>query len=237
MKIIQVTDLHLTPSPEGRTGGINTLKCCETLLAGLRNEKADILVITGDIAAETEDLFCYSFLRDQLRNMPFPFVILPGNHDRGNYLREIFGSCLKTGFSQDPKNEGILYFDNSTEEPAHLDELKQHLNTMAEPSCLFTHYPPIPVGHPSFDGKHSLPWRGAFLDVLQSTQAPLFVFFGHIHFNFAKEIGLIQFYSTPSATTPVIQGETEDLPDQSGLYFREIFSSQAGWETTLRKIS
>lgn len=235
MKIIQISDLHLTSSPSDLYEGLDTLKRCEALLNHLKNEKADILVITGDIAAESENLFCYRFLRGQLGMFPYQWVVLPGNHDRGLLFREIFGSNAKTSFQIHENHDAlpIAYFDNSLEEPAHLEELGDYLKKVNRPTCLFTHYPPIPVGHPSYDGKHALPWREQFLSALQKTASPLYVFFGHIHFGFEKTIGKIHFYSVPSATVPVIQGENFDLPDEKGLYFREIDFSGSDWKTFL----
>lgn len=224
MRIIQISDLHLATAPGQLYEGIDTLGRCSRLLDRLKKEPADLLVATGDIAAESENAFSYEFLRENLNDFPYPWVVLPGNHDRGFLFKEIFGAHAKIDFeAHTPQGEtDILFFDNSGEEPNHLEALKDYLAHSRKTACLFTHYPPVPVRHPSYDGKHRLSWQKQLFDVLQKTPSPLYVFFGHIHFEFEQKINGISFHSVPSATIPIIPGDDRDAPDTRGLYYRNI---------------
>lgn len=237
MKIFQISDLHLSNAPGKFYNGLDTLERCKKLISYFTREKADLLVVTGDIGAESEEMFCYNFLKQQLEKLSYPWVVLPGNHDRGALFMEIFGANAKTGFDVYHGNgTDILFFDSSYEEPMNLEALENYLQRAIRPMCLFTHYPPVLVGHPSYDGKHRLSWQNLLLDALQRSEAPLHVFFGHIHYEFYKKINQIHFYSVPSGTVPVVRGENCDLPDENVCYFREIGFSDFKCETTIRTL-
>lgn len=238
MKILQISDLHLPAAPGRRSAGVDTLGRCRRLLRAIGRERADLLVITGDVAAEQGSRFCYEFVRQELTDLAMPWVVLPGNHDRNRCFGRVFGTRARTGLDIFPRNNGadVVFFDNSTEAPDHLPLLEAYLARVRRPVCLFTHYPPIPVGHPGYDGKHRLAWREELFAVLQQSAVACHVFFGHIHFAFRKRMRHLHFHAVPSGTAPIIPGPSADRPDRRGLYFREITHSGAEWTTRLRRI-
>ncbi|MDB5526594.1 MAG: hypothetical protein JWM58_4357 [Rhizobium sp.] len=79
MKIIQITDTHLSPSKPHFNGN------WEPLRAWIVQTGADLVIHTGDLTvdgADQEDDITFSM--DLMRQLPVPVLIVPGNHDVGH---------------------------------------------------------------------------------------------------------------------------------------------------------
>ncbi|WP_426131171.1 metallophosphoesterase family protein [Pararhizobium sp. PWRC1-1] len=79
MKVIQITDTHLSPSKPHFNGN------WEPLAAWIRGTGADLVVHTGDLTvdgADQEDDIAFSM--ELMRQLPMPVLIVPGNHDVGH---------------------------------------------------------------------------------------------------------------------------------------------------------
>lgn len=79
MKIIQITDTHLSPSKAHFNGN------WEPLAAWIIRTGADLVVHTGDLTidgADQEDDIAFSL--ELMRQLPIPMLIVPGNHDVGH---------------------------------------------------------------------------------------------------------------------------------------------------------
>lgn len=240
MRLIQISDLHLPAARGELTAGTDTFALLDRLLDDLRQQESDLLVVTGDVCGDTESAFCYEYVRAALESFPCPWLALPGNHDRGRLFKEVLMAHALTGFVsyESPANTGLTFFDTSgeTADTDGLKELENHLVNARGPQCLFTHYPPVLVGHPSYDGKHRLPWQEAFLETLTKSACPLHVFFGHIHYEFQATIDRLHLYSVPSATIPTIPGRGADLPDPAGPCYRRIDVSPDGVRTAVYRL-
>ncbi|WP_341486780.1 metallophosphoesterase [Pararhizobium sp. A13] len=79
MKIIQITDTHLSPNKAHFNGN------WEPLAAWITRTGADLVVHTGDLTidgADQEDDIAFSM--EVMRQLPIPMLIVPGNHDVGH---------------------------------------------------------------------------------------------------------------------------------------------------------
>ena len=79
MKIIQITDTHLSPSKAHFNGN------WEPLAAWIAKTNADLVIHTGDLTvdgADQEDDISFSMAL--MRQLPVPVLIVPGNHDVGH---------------------------------------------------------------------------------------------------------------------------------------------------------
>lgn len=79
MKIIQITDTHLSPVKSHFTEN------WERLAQWIVEVGADLVVHTGDLTIDGADLdedMLYSI--EKMRNLPVPMLIVPGNHDVGH---------------------------------------------------------------------------------------------------------------------------------------------------------
>lgn len=80
MKIIQITDTHLSPSKPHFNGNWEPLK------QWIEKEAPDLVIHTGDLAVDgagyEEDIL---FSMDLMRELSVPVLIVPGNHDVGHF--------------------------------------------------------------------------------------------------------------------------------------------------------
>lgn len=80
LRLVQVTDTHLTGSADGALLGMNTEQSARSVIdAAKRSGVIDCFLITGDIAAD-EQPAAYSQL-ESLLGTDTPSLWLPGNHD------------------------------------------------------------------------------------------------------------------------------------------------------------
>lgn len=79
MKIIQITDTHLSPTKPHFNGN------WAPLLQWIEMENPDLIIHTGDLSVDGADFANdLSFSMDLMREVSAPMLILPGNHDVGH---------------------------------------------------------------------------------------------------------------------------------------------------------
>jgi alkaline phosphatase D len=79
MKVIQITDTHFSPEKAHFNGN------WEPLLTWIEDQKADLIIHTGDLAvdgADKDDDITFSM--DLMRQATAPMLVIPGNHDVGH---------------------------------------------------------------------------------------------------------------------------------------------------------
>ena len=91
MRIAQLSDLHLVPPPGRLYGRVDTAAALATALARLLALRPlpDLLLFSGDLADQgsAED---YAYLARCLAPLPFPYRLMPGNHDSREALMAAF---------------------------------------------------------------------------------------------------------------------------------------------------
>ncbi|MEN8260522.1 MAG: metallophosphoesterase, partial [Pseudomonadota bacterium] len=82
VKVLQITDLHILPSPDDTLAGVNTEQCFYEVLSLARQHHwpADLILFTGDLAQHPSRASYLRLLR-AFNNLGLPCVCLPGNHD------------------------------------------------------------------------------------------------------------------------------------------------------------
>ncbi|MCK5274045.1 MAG: phosphodiesterase [Alphaproteobacteria bacterium] len=91
MLIAQITDMHVKTQGEMLSGALDTyagLAAALRRIAGL-DPQPDLLVATGDLTADGKPEE-YDALRDLLSGLDMPCLLLPGNHDIRENLRDAF---------------------------------------------------------------------------------------------------------------------------------------------------
>ncbi len=79
MKVIQITDTHLSPTKPHFNGN------WAPLLQWIEAEEPDLIIHTGDLSVDGADFENdLSFSMDLMRETSVPMLILPGNHDVGH---------------------------------------------------------------------------------------------------------------------------------------------------------
>ena len=91
MLIAQITDMHVKMQGKMLSGTLDTysgLAAALDRIAGL-NPQPDLLVATGDLTADGRPEE-YAALSDLLVRLSMPYLLLPGNHDIRENMREAF---------------------------------------------------------------------------------------------------------------------------------------------------
>lgn len=203
MKLIQLTDIHLTTPGQtigGRDPNANFLRALDHALA--HHTDAEAIVITGDLSdwGEADD---YQRLRAHIDDLPLPVFLCIGNHDDRHAFLSVFPElACPNGFVQQIKvlsaGTAILLDTWGPETHAgHFCEtrakwLSDALVTATFPIFLFLHHNPIPT--------HIRPTDQIMLldsDRLGNVIAPhrdkiAHIFFGHCHMPLAGS-----FYGIP----------------------------------------
>jgi Icc protein len=219
LMIAQISDTHIgaTDLPNIHTG-INVRQQFLAVLNTLAKKPLDLLVLSGDLAAEYGEIEAYQWLKQTLERLPFPYIVMAGNHDRVSTLSEVFeipseditGGLLY--FHRTLKGWHLLFLDSSSyfiSQP-QITWLRQQLTRIAnEPVLLFVHHPPLLCGCRFLDESYSLKNINEVWPVLTQLSAIQAIFCGHYH----TERSIIregqQVYLTPSTMLQI----NPDTPD------------------------
>lgn len=203
LRIVQLTDLHLGPRLDDKRW-----EAFERLLADLPRSTGgfDRLVITGDVATRGQRTV-YEALRVRLGPLLPQLLLVPGNHDNGRLLREVFQDRMLPGPSAGPFLEdldGIRLIGLDSSRPWRVSGTVGksqrtwllEVLTDAPPALLFVHHPPLRVGTWWLD-KDRLRDHVALADVV-GERGVLGIFCGHVHQEFQGRLGSVPVWTTPS---------------------------------------
>lgn len=202
-KIIQLTDPHLGPNAEFRLAGIQTIASFEAVLEAACKLSPDLLLVTGDIAADP-DPSAYRYFFGAIEQTGLPLVWLPGNHDVTSIVESV-GNAVPYRKSYDVGNWRILLLDSVLPDTPdgglgedELNLLRQLLEANTQEHVLISvHHHPLPVGSAWIDAQ-CIADAGQFLDIVEASSAVRGVVWGHIHQVFEQVRGDRLFASAPS---------------------------------------
>ena len=194
MKIVQLSDLHLT-LPGAELFGSAPLARLELAIDRIldNHADADFCLLTGDLADAGGDA-AYASLAEALRRLPMPAHLLPGNHDSRAALRRHFPQLANNdgGFMQAAlATPGGSFLLLDTVEPGapwgsyciqRREWLAQQLAAAGDlPLYVAMHHPPLALGIPSMD-QFALRDAEAFWSIIAPHRTRIrHLFFGHLH--------------------------------------------------------
>lgn len=165
MLLAQISDMHVRAPGDPLYGRIDTHAFLERAVARLLalEPRPDAVIATGDLVdgGSVEE---YRALADLLAPLDMPVYLVPGNHDRRDGLRAVFGDrpwLPASGFVQYAVEAGplrLVGLDTLVEGKGHgalceqrLDWLEATLTGSDRPTVLFLHHPPFDCGIEAFD--------------------------------------------------------------------------------------
>lgn len=81
-----------TSSADGRlVDGVDVRESFLWALEKVSRSSFELLVVSGDLAAEKEESHAYPWIAEQLATLPIPLMVMSGNHDDTPKLVESFG--------------------------------------------------------------------------------------------------------------------------------------------------
>lgn len=206
MRLIQFTDLHLSPEPSGRVRGVDTRDSFRRCLAHARRHAApaDALLLTGDLAQD--NVRSYHALVEILAGETTPVHCLPGNHDLPDQMARVLDMApfdlspvLRYGdwtiVLLDSAIPGIHHGELRGESLAFLDEV---LGRFADAHALVVlHHQPVPVGSAWLDSI-GLVDAGALFEVVSRHRNVRGLLWGHVHQAFDEVRDGVLLMATPS---------------------------------------
>ena len=210
MKLLQITDIHLT-TPGKTIGGRdpNTNFAKALAHATSHHPDAEALVITGDLSdwGEAAD---YERLKAQLVDVPVPVHLCIGNHDDRQTFLDVFPENQGAdGFVQRvvPLSMGHAILLDTWGEDTHAGHfcearaawLSAQLETLDGPIWIFMHHNPVPVEVSPMD-KIMLLDADRFADTVAAHAGKIrHIFHGHCHMHLSGALHGIPF-SAPRGT-------------------------------------
>ncbi|MAQ72835.1 MAG: hypothetical protein CMD49_00825 [Gammaproteobacteria bacterium] len=207
LKIIQITDLHLSANKSTLIHDINTYESAQRIINTIKDKHNDLnaLVLTGDLVMD-ESHEGYEHLSVLLKPIGCPIFLVPGNHDS---LTEIQWLSEKPNFYNDNfmvYNHWIIFMFNSKKNGAlegALDEqeifnFEQLLGIYPEKNFLiFVHHPLVKIDSDWMDGMR-IENPEKVKNLIENNSNVKAVSSGHVHQEHVVQLGNTQIFTTPS---------------------------------------
>lgn len=205
LKLTQITDLHLGPTPDFTCRNIATYQTLKAVLAAIERDGRgeDRLLLTGDIASDGQAQ-AYRQLDQLLSAQNKQALWLPGNHDRMDLMHKNFFHFPFMPVFED-KNWAIIMLDSSLPDQPEgfiskdqMHQLEQYMDNLAHKNILVTmHHSPVAVNSLWVD-KHRIANHSLLHKLLVAHGKVRAVINGHIHQEHQADWDGITVYATPS---------------------------------------
>jgi 3',5'-cyclic AMP phosphodiesterase CpdA len=225
--IAQISDLHIQerPGPDG----VMAVDHLERAIDGLNRfePRPDLVLVTGDLANNGRPAE-YAMLRAAIGKLEIPYLLIAGNHDSREPLREAFPehTYLRSGgefiqYVDDTWPVRIVALDTTVPGrhhgvlcPARLQWLSDRLaEKPGQPTLVIMHHPPFDTGIRPMDALGVLEGREEFARIIGRHSNIERVLCGHMHRSIVCRVG-----NTLASTCPGTAHQVElDLRDAGRL--------------------
>jgi len=225
-RIAQISDTHI--SEEDMYQGVNSRKRLLEVFDIVKNKGADLVVLSGDLAAKAGGLEIYRWMKEHLDKLGIPYIVMPGNHDRVDEMRKVFSWPVELMdeseifFKLEFHNLVLFFLDSSSGSISQkqLEWLKEQNSTSAQTVLLFIHHPPTLLfsEYSRIEQKYGLANRVEFFEVATNISHLKAIFCGHYHIAKEIEIEGKAIYVCPSSMlqADVKENEIGTLPELYG---------------------
>lgn len=240
MRLLQITDLHLTRSPGRPLAGWDTWGCLKTILDVIaRDEPVEAgLLLTGDLVHDGEKA-AYERLRLLLADTGRQTHVLPGNHDHPARMARVFNQswpdvralgphwALHLLNTHDPGRDGGRLGATAIAQLGRPDP-----NSPARWQLAAMHHPPLPVGSAWLD-RIGLANAEACLEACARNPRLKGLLCGHVHQAAAYRHGGLEMWCTPSTHRQFARQSRDFAEDTEALpgYRRLLLNPDGGLHT------
>lgn len=211
VRLVQITDLHLTGTDELLYDRVDTWQQFCTALSAAGHFSPDGVLVTGDLYDKSQAMTAqFTTLIDTAQQeLGCPVIVLPGNHDTpktwqlehsnadsggpepGDSIHTIRGLRI---ISLNTHGQEALQGHLTAEQLAWLGA--ELVTTATAGTVIAMHHPPVPTAH-EFLSTVGLADPGGLARVVKNSDVRLIVS-GHLHFQTAAMLGSIPVWSGPA---------------------------------------
>ena len=222
-RIIQLSDLHFSLKKESSLVSLNRT------LHFLPQEKADLVVITGDLTDKNDEESYLYFLSAYQKATNIPLAVTPGNHDSLQKMQQLFAPELLP-FEIDFSDWKIIILNSAVEEQDHgfiaeeaLSQLQERLlDHSSQQILLFTHHHPLPVNSLWLD-QYILENSADLFQIIDTNPTAIKgLFHGHIHQPSEFSHPHFKIYGTPSTSSQYQPNNDSAVLISNDTYYRNI---------------
>jgi 3',5'-cyclic AMP phosphodiesterase CpdA len=163
-RVLHLTDLHVVEPPARASGRLDTARLLTEAVDHLLERRPMLgpwsaVLVTGDVSDDGSHA-SYRIVREQLERLAVPILMLPGNHDRREPMREVFADLPgmpaegPLDWTVDLGALRVIGLDTLIEgesggalQAGSLEHLRRSLSDAGErPVLVALHHPPIETG-------------------------------------------------------------------------------------------
>lgn len=241
LKLVQISDCHVSSDPETGYRGLNAGRSLKSLLPAIRLFQPDLVLLTGDVSEDASPA-SYRRVAALVGTIGAPVLALPGNHDDPEVMRHHFphGPWQGPLFRAAKDWQFVLLDSTARNEISGVlsDECLARLESglsgcESDHVLLALHHQPVKVGSPWID-KYALGEPDKFLGLLEKDDRIRCVAWGHVHQDFCSERGKVKLLGSPSSVANSIPGREKFTLDVGGPACRWlVLDRDGGIETGL----
>jgi Icc protein len=214
LRIIQVSDCHVSADPQADYRGQNADHNLMSLLPAIRLWQPDLILVTGDVS-EDGSAASYGRVSALLGMAGSPVLALPGNHDEVVTMKRYFPQGPWDGpFQFESRGWQVILLDSTERNrvsgvlsPENLARLKHCLQDSSSAFILVAlHHQPVAVNAQWID-RFALEEPERFFRIIDAEKRIRAITWGHVHQDFRSSRGDIQLLGSPSTVA-------NSLPDQ-----------------------
>jgi Icc protein len=209
LRLLHLTDLHLSGDPAARLRGTQPLATLRTVLAqAMAHTRAaawppDAIVVTGDVVHD--DPRGYEHFRREFAGLGIPVCCIPGNHDDAAALtRMLAHPPFITGGIFDIRGWRLVLLDSSVPgqdgghlAPSQLQLLERALATATTPVLVCVHHHPVAMTSDWLD-HIGLDNAAEFFGIIDAHHCVRGILWGHVHQEFDGWRRGVRLLATPS---------------------------------------
>lgn len=233
IRLIQVTDPHIGASPDYRLAGVDTRRTFGEVMEKVRSEDSDILLMTGDNAADYSEE-AYEHFFEVMRTFDQPYYWIPGNHDKISAAESIQGG-KPFQRSVELENWQLVFLDsviprspNGRLGEEELEALEECLASSTSPNiAIFLHHHPVNINCAWLD-QQRVDDAEQFFAILDKFPQVRGVFWGHIHQEFNSKRGEVLLHSCPSTCIQFLPNSDDFALDTEFPGYRVIELNEDG---------
>lgn len=200
MRIIHISDIHLTEN-DHEIWGVNTLnQFCKTIQKIKEQDGIDGIVISGDLSNDGSR-WTYEFIDQAFEDVGIPTYCCPGNHDNlekfyNGYKPSFIEICDEfelCGWNFIMVNSAVAGMSRGYFNP---QLLSRQLSKYCGPVIIVLHHPPIEQD--GWLNRKLLENRDEFNEIIHHAGNVKLVLYGHTHYHTIKTISGVVYSSAPS---------------------------------------